>query len=169
MNVFWGVRQLKWADADIIKHEHSHLHVRKSWASHKLAFLLLLYLPPLPQFSPILTLRTGTIFLSLLPVIPPITVISHCWVCWLPPHPLYFWRISKRLHHDFVSLLSLSVRLLFLIIPPLFPLYFSSFQPHFPPNSFDCLQVLVCVDVHVYLWVCIFDVMNNMSSGYLCI
>lgn len=85
------------------------------------------------------------VFVQLLPVISPVAIISHCWVCWLSLHPLYFWRVSEWLHHDFVSLLSLSVRLLFLIITPLFPVDFSSFQPHFPPpNTFDCLPILVC-------------------------
>lgn len=64
----------------------------------------------------------------------PITIISHCWVCWLSLHTLYFWGVSEHLHHDLVSLLSLSVRLLFLIITSLFPVCFSSFQPHpLPP------------------------------------
>ena len=87
---------------------------------------------------------------------PPIAIISHCWVCWLPPPHLYFWRVSECLHHDFVSLLSLSVRLLFLIIAPLFPVCFSSFQPHFlPPDTFDCLSVLVCGYVCVPVCVCV--------------
>lgn len=94
---------------------------------------------------------------------PSVTIISRCWVCWLSPHPLDFWRVSERLHQDFVSLLSLTVRLLFLIIAPLFPLYFSSFQPHFPSNSFDCLPILVCVRVCtcVHFWC----VMQSVFTG----
>lgn len=97
------------------------------------------------------------VFVQLLPVISPITIISHCWVCWLSLHTLYFWGVSERLHHDFVSLLSLSVRLLFLIITSLFPVCFSSFQPR-PPPSFPTLLifllVLVCGYACVYVYLC---------------